>query len=141
ALCSVYRHDAAVDTLSRFLNATVFRNDQIGGAGVGFQNNQQRRDMEQFLLAFDSNFAPVVGQQITLDATNGGVVGPRIDLLRARANAGECNLIAKAVEDGEARGWMWSGSGAFLPDRAAEPPVTDGQLRALAGMAGQAITY
>jgi DNA-binding beta-propeller fold protein YncE len=136
-----YLHDGSVDTLFRFLNATVFRNDQIGGAGVGFQNNQQRRDMEQFLLAFDSNFAPVVGQQITLDATNGGVVGPRIDLLRARANAGECNLIAKAVEDGEARGWMWSGSGAFLPDRAAEPPVTDGQLRALAGMAGQAITY
>ena len=65
-----FLHDGIVDTLFRFFNATVFRNDSVGGANVGFQNNTQRRDVEQFMLAFDTNLAPVVGQQITLDATN-----------------------------------------------------------------------
>src|SRR5262245_57225342 len=34
-----FLHDGSVDTLFRFLNATVFRNDQIGGPSVGFQTN------------------------------------------------------------------------------------------------------
>ena len=29
-----------------------------------------RRDVEQYLLAFDSDLAPIVGQQVTLTATN-----------------------------------------------------------------------
>lgn len=136
-----FLHDGSVDTLFRFFNANVFRNDVIGGPNVGFPSNQARRDMEQFMLAFDSNLAPVVGQQITLDATNAAAVGPRLDLLKARANVGECDLIAKGVVDGQARGWLWSGSGAFLPDRAAESLVSDGDLRAEAAVAGQAITY
>jgi len=136
-----YLHDGSVDTLFRFFNANVFRNDSVGGPNVGFQNNQQRRDVEQFMLAFDSNLAPVVGQQITLDASNAGVVGPRIDLLRARDAVNECDLIVKGTVNGEARGWMWSGSGAFLPDRLDEPVVSDAALRALATVPGQALTY
>ena len=54
--------DAFVDTLFRFHNATVF---------FGFTGDAQRRQMEQFMLAFDSNLAPIVGQQTTLTATNG----------------------------------------------------------------------
>ncbi len=136
-----YLHDGSVDTLFRFFNANVFRNDQIGGSGVGFPDNGTRRDVEQFMLAFDSNLAPVVGQQITLDPTSAGVVGPRIDLLIARAAAGECDVIAKGIAGGEARGWVRLGNGSFLPDRTAEPQLGDAALRAVAGTAGNTITY
>jgi DNA-binding beta-propeller fold protein YncE len=136
-----FLHDGTVDTLFRFLNAVVFSGHSFGGSAVGFQNDQQRRDVEQFLLAFDSNLAPVVGQQITLTGTNGGVVGPRIDLLIARATAGECDLIAKGVLAGEARGWYRLATGPFQSDRAADSPVTDATLRAQAATAGQELTY
>ena len=62
--------------------------------------------MEQFLLAYDSDLAPVVGQQITLTSANSAAAGPRIDLLIARAAAPfiskslngtvtECDLVAQ----------------------------------------------
>jgi hypothetical protein len=136
-----FLHDGSVDTLFRFLNANVFRNDQIGGPNVGFQNDQQRRDVEQFLLAFDSNLAPIVGQQITLDATSPAGVGSRIDLLEARAAQGECDVIAKGIKDGLARGWVRVVDGTFAPDRASEPPVSDSALRAVATAPGQTVTF
>ncbi len=79
-------HDGSVDTMFRFLQATVFNN---GGTfnPVGFQNDTQRRQVEQFLLAFDSDLAPIVGQQITLTSTNAATVSARITLLLARAAA------------------------------------------------------
>src|SRR5262249_43897095 len=136
-----FLHDGSVDTLFRFLNANVFRNDQIGGPNVGFQNDQQRRDVEQFLLAFDSNLAPIVGQQITLDATSPAGVGSRIDLLEARAAQGECDVIAKGIENGLARGWGRVVAGPLAPERASEPPVSDAALRAVATTAGQTVTF
>jgi DNA-binding beta-propeller fold protein YncE len=68
-----FLHDGSVDTLLRFLHARVFANDSVGGSAVGFQNEQQRRDVEEFLLGFDTNLAPVVGQQITLAAGGAAV--------------------------------------------------------------------
>lgn len=43
------------------------------------------------MLAFDTNLAPIVGQQVTLTAATRQAVSPRIDLLIARADAGECD--------------------------------------------------
>lgn len=54
-----------------------------------------RRQLEAFVLAFDTNLAPIVGQQITLTPTNAAVAVPRINLLIARAEARECELIVK----------------------------------------------
>ena len=34
--------------------------------------NQQKLELEQFMLAFPTDLAPIVGQQVTLTATNGG---------------------------------------------------------------------
>ncbi|WP_437765631.1 hypothetical protein WME77_00730 [Sorangium sp. So ce764] len=47
------------------------------------------RDLEAFVLAFDSDLAPIVGQQATLTRNNAAAVGPRVDLLMSRAGAGE----------------------------------------------------
>jgi len=52
----------------------------------------QKRQVEDFIFAFDSNLAPIVGQQTTLTEDNGAAVGARIDLLIDRARAGECDL-------------------------------------------------
>ena len=68
------------------------------------------------MLAFPTDLAPIVGQQITLTATNGPPSSPRIDLLIARAGASftslilggavtECDLIVKGSVGGAPRGW------------------------------------
>jgi DNA-binding beta-propeller fold protein YncE len=125
-----FLHDGSVDTILRFHRATLF----------SFSSDALRRQVERFMLAFDSNLAPIVGQQVTLDGTNGAVVGPRIDLMIARAAAGECNLIAKGNVAGLQRGWYRKVSGVFQGDRA-ETPLFDVALRALAATPGQEITY
>ncbi len=136
-----FLHDGSVDTVNTFLSSNVFS-----------INNQEQRDLEAFILAFDTTFAPIVGQQTTLTSTNGATVGPRIDLMIARAGTSfplvgmpgvnECELIVKGNIAGEARGALFdANTSLFQPDRAAETPLTDAQLRALAATAGQELTY
>jgi len=145
-----FSNDASVDSLFRFLQARVF-NSATGGR-VGFAGGDaQRRDVEAFMLAFDSDLAPVVGQQITLDNGNASVVGPRIDLLRARAAAPfpskllgasstECDLVARGVVAGRASTYVMRGDGSYLRDDGTGP-FTDTALRELARTAGQALTF
>jgi hypothetical protein len=101
-----FLHDGSTDTLFRFLRATVFDSNFSGA--VGFDGGDpQRQDVEQFLLAFDSDFAPVVGQQVTLTSSNAAAAGPRIDVLVQRAGtpfvlkgnptANECDLTVKGI--------------------------------------------
>jgi hypothetical protein len=148
-----FLHDGSVDTVFRFLNATVFNNNN----GVGFDGpsggNVKRRQVEQLMLAFDTDVAPVVGQQVTLSGTNGLAVTPRIDLLVQRAQTNfpsqvlggvvkECNLIVKGTIAGAARGWVMSSTSAvFTSDRAIEPTIPDAALRLLAAVPGQELTY
>src|SRR6266478_1587157 len=133
-----FLHDGSVDTLFRFHNATVFNGgfDPNGG-------DTTRRQVEQFVLAFDSNFAPIVGQQITLTSTNAATVGPRIDLLLARAGQNECDVVVKGTVGGVQRGAVRVAGAAtgFKTDRAADPLLTDAQVRNLATTAGQELTY
>ncbi len=125
-----YLHDGSIDTLFRFLSAAVFN-----------VTTQQKLDLEQFVLAFDSDMAPIVGQQATRSANAGAPVDARIDLLVARADAGECDLVAKAVLRGEARGFRRVASGRFRSDRASERPVTLSDLRAASEEPGSQVTF
>ena len=125
-----FLHDGSVDTVFRFHGANVFSTTPTDQA-----------NLEQFVLAFDSNLAPIVGQQITLTSTNGGTVGPRISLLIARAAAGECEVTVKGTLAGEQRGWFRTAAGMFQSDRVSETPLTDAALRAQAATAGQERTY
>src|SRR5262249_14536105 len=121
-----FLHDGSVDTLFRFHNAVVFNpHPPIFSfpANAGFADDNQRRQVEQFVLAFDSNMAPIVGQQITLTSSNRGTAGPRIDLLEARAAAGECDVVAKGALGGVARGWHRRADGMFESDCAGDLPV------------------
>ncbi|MFN8641511.1 MAG: hypothetical protein U0802_07595, partial [Candidatus Binatia bacterium] len=132
-------HDGSVDTLFRFLQATVF-NDGGTFNPKGFQNDTQRRQVEQFLLAFDSDLAPIIGQQITLTRDNANTVYPRIDLLLARAAAGECDVVVKGTVAGEPRGWRRGNGNVFQSDRTAQT-LSDTGLRTLAATVGQELTY
>ena len=145
-----FQHDGAVDTLFRFLQGRVFNASADGTTGFA-RGDDQRREVEQFLLAFDSDLAPIVGQQITLSATNAAAVGPRIDLMVARAKARfvsqilgpgvtECDLVARAVVGTRATAFWLQPGGAFLPDDGGAP-VPDSAVRALAATAGQEVTY
>jgi hypothetical protein len=97
--------------------------------------------VEQFVLAFDSNLAPIVGQQITITSANAAAAGPRIDLLVARAAAGECDLVAKGTFAGEQRGAYRLPSGMFRSDQTSDPLTTEATVRTTAGTAGQEVTY
>jgi hypothetical protein len=139
-----FLHDGSIDTLFRFFQATVF--SFPGG-------DAQRRQVEAFVLAFDSDLAPVVGQQVTLSAGNAAAVTPRVELLLARAAAPfdsallggssrECEVVVKATIGGEPRGWLYQhASDSFQPDRAAEPLLERSALLALAETAGQELTF
>jgi len=132
-----FLHDGSDDTLFRFFRATVFMN----GFAAGAAGDVQRRQMEQFMFAMDSNLKPVVGQQVTLDSSNSIVVAPRIDLLVAQSALGDCDLVVKGTYAGESRGWVRLPNGNFRSDRAAEPEISEGDLRTQAGTPGQELTW
>jgi DNA-binding beta-propeller fold protein YncE len=145
-----FEHDGSVDTLFRFLSAKAFAANTAGTVGFA-GGDPQRKDVEQFLLAFDSDLAPIVGQQVTLDASNAAVAGPRIDLLIARARtpfaskllgptATECDLVARGVVGGNAVSYTLDADGTFTPDGGGAA-LTDTGLRGLAAVSGQEITY
>jgi hypothetical protein len=92
-------------------------------------------------MAFPTNLAPIVGQQITLTSSSPASVVSRVELLRQRADAGECDLVAKTeLHDVEA-GFVYIGSGLFKTDRHALPPITDAALQLLAAHDDHSVTY
>jgi len=96
---------------------------------------QLRRQIAAFMLAFDSNEAPIVGQQITLTAGNAASAGPRIDLLAARADAGECDLVATSgARHSPYSGFLYD-SGAWQSASTGQAPLSDAALRDLVATA------
>jgi len=102
-----FLHDGSISTVKTFLTATVFDT-----------NTSEEANIEAFIMAFDSDLAPIVGQQVTLDHTNLAEVEARIDLMIERANTSfpgtsqrECELIVKGVVDDVPRGWLMSSGG------------------------------
>jgi len=143
--------DGSVDTIFRFLTAGVFK--PTVNSGFPLNNpDATRRDVEQYLLAFDSDLAPVVGQQVTLTASNAAAAGPRIDLLIQRASTPfvslslggstmECDLVAQVVSGNRVMSYLYDPvAGNFVPDDGSGP-ISDAVLRALAAIPGQEITY
>ncbi|MGB5324250.1 MAG: hypothetical protein WBN40_02345 [Pseudomonadales bacterium] len=129
-----FLHDGSVGSVKHFLEGGVFN-----------LNPQEVLDMEQFMLAFPTDLAPIVGQQVTLTASNAAAVDQRINLLIARAQTGfdsfvlgpnvnECDLVVKGAVGSEQRGWLLQGNGAFLDDTGAS--ISQTALRALPASEG-----
>jgi len=152
-----FLHDGSVDTVFRFHSGTVFAQRQSNPGGIVvagptddpataqqkvLANIKLRRQIEAFMLAFDSNLAPIVGQQATLDEAAGADTTARLDLLEARAAAGECDLVAHGLFHGEPTGFLFDpATNAFLPDRSHRDPVADAHLRTLAGAGRATLTF
>lgn len=138
-----FLHDGSVDTMFRFHNAKVFNQSGVNPTGIpaGAPGDPIRRQLEQFMLAYDSNLKPIVGQQATLTSTSGTDTNDRIDLMIQRADAGDCEVVVKGVMAGEERGALYVGGNNFETDRVSEGTVADATLRAYAATAGQELTY
>ncbi len=157
-----FLHDGSVDTVFRFHSSTVFTQRPLtssfpnpGGIPVITDptdpvkapqellvNLTLRRQIEDFMMAFDSNLPPIVGQQVTLSREiSGADVQARIDLLEARAAAGDCELVVREALHGRPAGFLFvPGRAAFAPDRAGAREVPDAELRAHAARGG-ALTF
>lgn len=146
-----FTNDGSIDTVFRFLGAAVFQ----PRLGVGFPAkgyDQMRRDVEQFALAFDTDLAPIVGQQVTLTSLNTSAANPRIDLMEARAGTAfasmalggtvtECDLVAKLAVNGAPLGYLYRpASGTFVQPKTGAS-ISDAALRALAATVGQEVTF
>jgi len=120
-------HNGAVDNLFDFLQFPGF-NFAAGAAG-----DAQRRDVEAFLLAFDTGVAPAVGAEVTFDGGPGDPArAARMDTLTLRAQAGDCDVVAHGRVETVARSWKFT-AGTWQPDVTGELALTSAQLRALAG--------
>lgn len=172
-----FTHTGAFDTLFRFVNLFQFNDPKIqyermhkgtltdlpalalmgsSFGKMGFPYNDaeavpMQRDVEQFLLAFDSDLAPVVGQQVTYGQATSLTAGPRVDLLKARAaatftskilggTAKECDLVAHTLSGGRHVGYVYEASSGIFKTPAGAT-ATDAQLRATALTSGNAVTY
>lgn len=136
-----FTHDGTVPDLFRFsgdFDANVLNPGGIPVSPAGFTAKQ---NLEQFMLAFDSNLAPIVGQQVTLTAASRRDVDARIDLLMVRADAGECELVAKGRIAHDEVGFLYLGGGRFRPDRQARSSILDRHLRHLVTGGGVELTY
>lgn len=135
-----FLHDGSVDTVFRFHS-----NSSFGLSAL------EQANLESFLVSYDSDLPPVVGQQLTRTATNGPVVDSRIDLILnlattpypsqlLGAGSSHCDVIAKGTVDDEQKGWVFQTDGTFLPDDGSGA-ISATALRAIADSPGQEITY
>ena len=137
-----FLHDGAIDTVRRFLNPTTFS-----------LTVSERTNLEAFIMAYDSDLPPMVGQQITRTASNGVVVDPRISgLLTAAATAypskllgpgaRQCDVIVKGAVSGQARGYLYNPTTAqYRSDRAAEALQGHAALQTVTATSGQELTW
>ncbi len=132
-----FAHDGNFDSLFSFLHAAVFQ----------FRNGDaDRRDVEAFVMAFDTGTAPAVGLQVTVNASNktAQAITDRVNLLGAQAGLRNCDLIVKGIFNGQRRGFVYNNLapnlGSFQSDRSGEPMLSQQALIQAAG-AGAELTF
>ncbi|HKY39970.1 MAG TPA: beta-propeller fold lactonase family protein [Polyangiaceae bacterium] len=95
--------------------------------GIDPEGFEVRRALAAYLLAYDSNLRPIVGQQLTITSANLADALPRAELMIARATVGDCDLVAKARIDGRDAGFFWK-NGAFVRDERHGQPLSPRKL-------------
>jgi YVTN family beta-propeller protein len=138
-----------VDSVLRFTHATQFSSNFIFGPNPGgfasgtAQGEAERLAVTQFLFAFDTNHKPIVGQQITLTKDSTPEENARIDLLIARAEAGDCDLVVKGRLGSQSRerGFLYAGNGYFQRDQSWAPLIGAAALRAKVNKKKESLTF
>ena len=135
-----FLHDGSVPTLHNFFRA-VFPEavpfkfpDDVGRSG-----HQKVNELVAFLMTFDTGLAPVVGQQVTIDSSNATEATARVGVLRGRADAARCDLVAHGLVDGLVRGYFYTGGGVYQSDRRSETTTEAALITAVVG--GAVVTF
>jgi DNA-binding beta-propeller fold protein YncE len=129
-----FSHDGAVDTLENFLRDPVFIFPPPADV--------TRRQVAAFVLAFDTNLLPIVGQQVTWRPGTSSAIEDRLSLLRnqalIRTPRPSCDLIARITANGVAHSALLQldGNWAFKDGSIRN----EAQLKELASVA-QPITF
>jgi len=135
-------HDGSAQSPRSFLSAEQFQ-----------LTTDELTQVVDFTFAFETNLAPIVGQQVTLGSDSGRDVNQRIDLLIESARddfvlatgrtSKECDLVAKGQFRGRERGYVLvtSGFGAGLFREDTGGLISDASLRRRARLPGGEITY
>jgi len=135
---SGFLHDGSMPTVLDFLGADVFNDVSL----------TDRTNLEAFVMAFETDLAPIVGQQVTLTDQSGPDSQARVDLLIERAGtpfiipregtATECDLVATGVIDGGPESWLRRSDGSF---DSTDGTLSETDLLALADVPGQPLTF
>lgn len=129
-----FSNDGSVDTLNTFLSDPVF----FFPAPV----ETSRASVAAFVMALDSDLAPIVGQQVTWRSSLNTIAEAQLALLKQQALAGNprpaCDLVVRANIDGVARAGLFQADSTWLM-RSGES-LTDTALRQLAS-ATQPLTF
>ncbi len=96
----------------------------------------------KFVFGIDTGLRPIVGQQVTRSAASASPqTDARLELLRARAAAGDCDLTVAAEIGGVARTGRVTPEGNVRLDRSSEPLLSAASFAALASAPGGAQTF
>jgi MYXO-CTERM domain-containing protein len=111
-------------------------------------SSTDRTNLEALVMAFETNLAPIVGQQVTLTDQSESDSLERVDLLIERAGtafvipnegtATECDLVVTGVVDDIPQSWLRRSDGSF---ESADGVISEAELLALAEVPGQPLTF
>lgn len=115
-----FAHDGEHDTLF----ATTKHSDFIFAPGI--TGDQQRMDLEAFMLCFPGDVHAGIGQQLILDGTNNTdpAVTNRLNTFISLGNGGAVGLIAKTRINSRERGYFFVGGTTWQSDRRSETTTT-----------------
>ena len=129
-----FSNDGSIDTLDTFLRDPVF-NFPAPAATT-------RAQVIAFVMAMDSDLAPVVGQQLSWRPGSGADVEARLSLLKQQALIAApgpaCDLVVRGGIDGVSHTGLFRNDGSWLMRTGAQ--LTEAALRALAAPS-QPLTY
>ncbi len=111
-------HDGSLDTVQNFLRMDAFH---FPGE-TEEEKDEIRRVVHHYIMAFDTGMAPAVGRQLTISVEPTQEQQQLLDLLMARAEAGDCDLIGRAWDDHALRGWLYRDH-VFHGDQRNESPL------------------
>jgi YVTN family beta-propeller protein len=129
-------HNGSFDTVANFLRLDTF----VFPGKTEEENDKIRRSLQSYIMAFDTGMAPAVGRQLTVSGEFNEEAKQTVDLLMARAGAGDCDLTVRAWEAKTLRGWLYE-NGAFWADRSQDAPLGSDELVNRYRRRGEPITF
>lgn len=118
-------HDGMDPTMFKFLSRSVF--------GTFANDTTRKRNLEAFVLSFDTGTAPAVGYGRTVTVSNLTAASLTNDwnLLEGQAAATNLDLVVKGTIDGKQRGLLYQpGPNHYTTDQTGLGPFTRAQLAA-----------